>query len=76
MHSMIIKGILDEDFVNYKKCSMYIAFPFCTFKCDKENGCQLCQNMELTHAPNISIPAEDLVKRYLDNPLTHSIVMC
>ena len=73
---MVIKGILDEDFVNYKKCSMYIAFPYCTFKCDKENGCQLCQNMELTRSPNITIEAEELVKRYLDNPLTHSVVMC
>lgn len=73
---MIIKGIIDEDFVNYKKCSMYIAFPYCTFKCDKENGCQLCQNMALNKEPNIVIDTEELVKRYLDNPLTHSITMC
>ena len=40
---MIVKGILFEDFVNYKKAAMYIAFPKCDFKCDKENGIQLCR---------------------------------
>ena len=73
---MIIKDILDEDLVNYKKCSMYIAFPYCTFKCDKENGCQLCHNMPLAKAPDIEIETEKLVQRYLDNPLSHAITMC
>jgi len=35
---MIIKGLIDEDFVNYKKPSMTIMMPYCTFKCDKEYG--------------------------------------
>ena len=33
---MIIKQLIDEDFVNYKVPSMFIAFPRCTFKCEKE----------------------------------------
>lgn len=73
---MKIKGILDEDFVNYGKCSMYIAFPTCTFKCDRENGCHMCQNMELTHSPDIEVDAGELARRYVDNPLTHAVVMC
>ena len=32
---MIIKGLIDEDFINYKKPSMVIEFPYCNFKCDK-----------------------------------------
>ena len=33
-----------EDFTNYKKPSMYIAFPSCTFKCEGECGQKICQN--------------------------------
>ena len=32
------KCIVPTDFLNYKKPSMYIAFPFCSFKCEKECG--------------------------------------
>ena len=72
--NITIKGIKDEDFVNYKKCSMFISWPRCTFKCDKENGCQYCQNMPLVHYPDITLTAEDLIRRYLSNPLSHAIV--
>lgn len=73
---MKIKGIIDEDFLNYKKPSMYIAFPKCTFKCDKENKCQLCQNSDLVKKPDIEISVKNLVKRYLENPITKAIVCC
>ena len=46
---MVIKGIIDEDFVNYKKPSMTIEFPYCSFKCDKECGQQVCQNSALVN---------------------------
>ena len=39
---MLVKGIIDEDFVNYKKPSMYIAMPNCSFKCDKDCGRAVC----------------------------------
>lgn len=70
-----IKAIIDEDISNYKECSMYIAFPSCTFKCEKECGIKMCQNSHLATAPTIQISAEDIVMRYLKNPLTHSIVI-
>ena len=35
---MRIKFLVDEDFVNYKKPSMFIGFPSCTWKCEKECG--------------------------------------
>lgn len=71
---MKIKGLTDEDFVNYKKPSMFISFPYCTFKCDKENGCQLCQNMELTKAPTYDFDTETIIQHYLKNDITHAIV--
>jgi len=71
---MIIKGIIDEDFVNYKKPSMVIEFPYCNFKCDKEYGRAVCQNSPLINEKNINIPREKIINRYLNNPITEAIV--
>ena len=72
---MKIKGIIDEDFVNYKKPVMYIAFPKCSFKCDKENGARYCQNWEVARQPDIEISALKLIERYLSNPITQGVVI-
>lgn len=72
---MLIKGIIDEDFINYKKPCMVIEFPYCSFKCDKECGKQVCQNGALANSPNINIERMDLINRYLKNDITQSIVM-
>jgi hypothetical protein len=72
---MLVKGIIDEDFVNYKKPSMYIASSKCSFKCDKECGCEVCQNSELAHQQSYSIGVRTLIKRYLTNPITKAIVI-
>lgn len=71
---MEIKGIIHEDFVNYKVCSMTIAMPYCTFKCDKECGSNVCQNSKLAKDPTIDIPAAKIIEQYLYNPLSHAIV--
>ena len=71
---MKIKGMVDEDFVNYKKPSMFISFPSCTFKCEAECGVRCCQNSALAQAPDIDIHIGDLVDRYLNNPITSAIV--
>ena len=72
---MIIKGLIDEDFVNYKKPAMVIEFPYCTFKCDKECGQSVCQNSDLVNEPNIEIDYDKLLTRYINNPITKAIVM-
>lgn len=71
---MQLKFLVDEDFVNYKKGALFLGFPHCTFKCDKENGNQYCQNWSLSKQPNIEYPVEKIVARYVSNPITHSIV--
>lgn len=70
-----VKNIKYEDFVNYKKPSMFIAFPNCDFKCEKECGKQVCQNSTLAKAPNIKIEMCKIIKSYIDNPITSSIVI-
>ncbi len=72
---MIIKELRDEDFVNYKKPSMFIAFPSCSWKCERECGMRVCQNSALATAPNIEIDVSKLIERYLRNPITSAIVM-
>ena len=71
---MLTKGIIDEDFINYKKPSMVIMCPTCSFKCDKECGEQVCQNSALATAPDIQIDNFSIVDRYLKNPITKAIV--
>ena len=72
---MLIKGIIDEDFINYREACMTIMFPKCDFKCDKEYGIPVCQNSELAKQEDIEIHKYDLVERYLNNPITHAICM-
>ena len=71
---MLIKGIIDEDFVNYKKPAMVIEFPYCDFKCDKECGKPICQNSPLIKIPNVKIEEEYIIEKYLKNPITEAIV--
>lgn len=68
---MNIKGLITEDFINYKKPSMTIMFPHCTFKC----GEGLCQNGLLHKEKNINLSINDIINRYISNPITEAIVM-
>lgn len=72
---MKVKGLREEDFLQYKKPAMFIIFPYCTGKCNVEYGSQICQNWKLQEQSIIDVDAEDLVKRYILNPITTSIVM-
>ena len=72
---MIIKGLTDEDFVNYKKPAMFIATSKCSFKCEKECGVTgMCQNHPLATAFEISLPNEKIVERFLSNDISEAIV--
>ena len=71
---MKIKNLIEEDFTNYKVCSMFIGFPSCTFKCEKECGKCLCQNSFLTQAPSIEISSKKIVDKYMSNPLSVALV--
>lgn len=72
---MKLRGIIWEDFVNYKKPSMFLIVPYCDFKCDKEYGTQICQNLPIIKEPIIDISIEELFEKYTSNPITKSIVI-
>lgn len=71
---MKIKGLIDEDWVNYKKPSMFLLFNRCSFKCDKECGRQVCQNSALANEKNIEITVDKIIDRYMTNPITKALV--
>ena len=72
--SMRLKGLVHEDFINYKKPCMYIISPSCTWKCNKECGKQVCQNSALASEPVIDTDIDRLVEQYIQNPITQSVV--
>lgn len=72
---MKIKDVIDEDFINYKKSAMFISTYTCTFKCDKECGQAVCQNLPLVSQPTLEIDNKRLIQRYLANPITKAVVI-
>ena len=72
---MIVKEIRDEDFTNYKKPSMFIGFPTCTWKCEIECGKKMCQNKSLATSKSIDMSYSSIVNRYLNNNITSAVVI-
>ena len=71
---MRLKAIKSEWFQDYKVPSMYIAFPTCSFKCDKECGKKICQNSHLATLPVWEVSIDSVIQTYLCNPITQAIV--
>lgn len=74
---MRIKTIVDEDFVNYRYPSMFIGTVSCGGKCCLEAGIPLsvCQNDGWRSCAPVNISDEEICIRYLNNPITKSIVI-
>lgn len=72
---MHIKGLVDENFQDYKVASMFIATSTCTWKCCTEAHKQICQNLPLAGSPIIEVKDCEIVRRYLSNSLTSAIVI-
>lgn len=71
---MLVTQLVDEDFVNYRKPSMFIGTSKCSLKCDLEQGRPICQNGELIKARGIPMSPEELVQRYKSNRISKAIV--
>ena len=69
MSKIVLKGVISEDFVNYKEPCMTIMFPKCSFKCGKD----LCQNAELALTDDIEVSIDYLVDSYISNPITNAV---
>lgn len=71
---MTLLDINEYDIVNYRKPSMFLIFPNCSMKCNKECGMEVCQNAALLSEKRIETTTESLIQRYINNPLTSAIV--
>jgi hypothetical protein len=54
---------------------MFIGFPICSFKCEKECGKRVCQNGVLANSPDIHIDADVIIARYMSNFITSAVVI-
>ena len=71
---MKLRGLIEEDFTNYKLPSMFLITPYCDFKCCTELGNNICQNLDIIKEPIVDIDDNNLIKRYLENSITKAIV--
>jgi len=73
---MKLIDIKDEDCINFKEISMFIAMPYCNGKCYKELGLDssICQNDALKKSKIIDIDQREILTRYLQNQMSTSIV--
>ena len=74
---MKLKGILDEDFINYKKPSLFLITSICDWKCCTENGLDIsvCQNQPIINEKTITVSEDRIFERYIKNPITEAIVI-
>jgi len=75
MKEIELKGIIWEDMVNYKKICTTLMFPKCNWKCDIENGVQLCQNKGLAATPSQWHDTDIIMDMYKKNPISEAIVL-
>lgn len=67
------KGIVDEDFIQYLKPTMFITNTICNLKCEKECNIKCCSNNQLFSEPTYTLTFDNIIQRYLNNPITKSI---
>lgn len=74
---MRLKGIIEEDFIQYKKPSMFLISCFCDWKCCNEAKVDIsvCQNEPIVKNPTNNIDDEKIYNKYQANPITSSIVI-
>ena len=74
---MKIKGILEEDFVNYKLPCLYISLGSCDWKCCHESNIpvSVCQNSNLAQSKDIDVSIDEIFNRYISNPISEAIVI-
>lgn len=73
---MKLKFVKPEDFVNYKKCSLFLGTCYCDWKCCIENNlpCSICQNYPRSNNPIKDIPNEKIFDFYKKNNLMEAII--
>jgi len=71
-----LSGVKEENFNDYKKVGMHLAFPYCDFKCLREQNLDIsiCLNSDL-EGKNKLYAVDELINTYRNNILTDCIIM-
>ena len=74
---MRVKQVILEDFVNYKKPSLFLGSCFCDWKCCREANIDtsVCQNKSLYDADTIDLEPYQIYALYTSNPITKAVVI-
>lgn len=74
---MRVTNIVYEDFVNYKKPSMFLGSIGCDFKCCTEGGydISICQNSSLAQSKVLDLSDCEIYSKYMQNSITEAIVI-
>ena len=74
---MQTRGIITEDFCNYKLPSLFISSIKCDFKCCKEQNLDIsiCQNATLARTPISNIDDNYIYELYSQNNITKAVVI-
>lgn len=67
------KGIIFEDFIQYRFPTMFITNTTCNLKCEKECGIQCCSNNKLFKEKNFCSTFDTIINKYMSNPITKSL---
>lgn len=72
-----LKGVKMEDFVQYKKPSMFLITSVCDWKCCYEHNfdINICQNSSLVNTPSKEFSYESIYNAYIKNDITSSLVI-
>lgn len=73
-----LHGYLEENLQDYKKASMFLAFPKCSFKCATEQGLnpeKICQNYFNIKEQIKEYRLSELYEVYRSNPITEAFVL-
>lgn len=76
-HFIRLRDLKDTCFQDYKKPSMILSTCFCDWKCWKDLGGETnpCQNCSLYNSEILRMKNNDIIDRYLSNPITSSIII-
>lgn len=74
---MRISGIVEEDFIQYRKPSMFLSSIFCDWKCCAELGVDksICQNSSIQSGLYLTVPNSTIYERYITNDITKAVVI-
>lgn len=72
-----LRGVVMEDFINYRFPSMFLITSFCDWKCCHEGGFSetICQNNDIIKQPIKEFNNETLFNKYISNDISKSIVV-